>query len=29
VDEPRQYSPNDLAALAKLGEEQQRRRRRR
>ena len=29
VQEPRHYSPNELAALAKLGEEQQRRRRRR
>ncbi len=28
VEHPRQYSPNELAALAKLGEEQQRRRRR-
>ena len=29
VEQPRHYSPNELAALAKLGEEQQRRRRRR
>jgi hypothetical protein len=29
VDHPRQYSPNELAALQKLGDEEQRRRKRR
>ena len=29
TDHPRQYSPNELAALQKLGDEEQRRRKRR